>query len=194
MIDDHNSIIPEETIRKLQERLRLVAATQMGDVADDLVQETLFAFFDNLHRGKYRGGDTYPEYFSYALGILKVIIIKEIKQKQKQRHLFTPAGYDQLDERVILNKEDSGEDRIIDSEAAGHIDETVRQAREVFTTLPEHLQELIYLHVIQEWSYSRLADHFRIPKQTLVSRFNAAMSKIRRKMKNKIHTKSTPEY
>lgn len=185
--------LPEDQLLKLKLRLTRVAYRQMGDIAEDLVQETLFYFFENIHRGKYRGGTTYQEYFCYALGILKVIIIKEIKKKQQHRtliHSETPA---EMEEKLVFAGGQSGEGDILRSEEADQTRELSVRARALFEEFPPHLQQMIYFHVVERWSYTRLSQHFGIPKQTLVSRFNAAMEKMRRKMKFH-HTKLITAY
>lgn len=185
--------LPEEQLLKLKHRLNQVAYRQMGDLAEDLVQETLFYFFENIHRGKYRGGATYQEYFCYALGILKVIVIKEIKKKQQNRtliHSETPA---EMEEKLIFAGGQSGEGDILRSEEEDRNRDLSGRARALFQEFPPHLQQMIYFHVVENWSYTRLSQHFGIPKQTLVSRFNAAMEKMRRKMKIH-HTKPLMEY
>lgn len=180
-------------ILKLRQRLGQVAYRQMGELAEDLVQETLFLFFDNVHKAKYRGGDSYPEYFCYALGILKVVIIKEIRKRQQERSRNVADGPDLLEERILQVMEVSTEQRLLDHERDHWEGLAANQAKEAFQTLPDHLQELVHLHVVQGWSYSHLSEHFGIPKQTLVSRFNTCMEKLRKKMK-KIHTNAPPEY
>jgi RNA polymerase sigma factor (sigma-70 family) len=185
--------LPEDQLLKLKRRLNQVAYRQMGDVAEDLVQETLFYFFENIHQGKYRGGSTYPEYFCYALGILKVIIIKEIKKKQQHRSLIHAESPAEMEEKLIFAGGQSSEGDILRSEEEGRSRELTARARALFEEFPPHLQQMIYFHVVENWSYTRLSQHFGIPKQTLVSRFNSAMEKLRRKM-NIHHTKPLLEY
>jgi RNA polymerase sigma factor (sigma-70 family) len=184
---------PEDQLQKLKQRLTRVAYRQLGDLAEDLVQETLFCFFENLHQGKYRGGNTYPEYFCYALGILKVIIIKEIKNKQQLRSRLHPDSPGDLEERLVFDEGQSGEKDMLQREADCQTVELAARARQVFERFPPEIQQMIYFHVVENWSYTRLSRHFGIPKQTLVSRFNAAMDKMRRKLRFH-HTKPGIEY
>lgn len=174
--------LTEETLQKLQDRLRAVAYRQMGDQAEDLVQETLFFFFENLHTGKYRGGSSYPEYFCYALGILKVIIIKEIKKRQQARVRFSGEELDSMGDRLPDLDDPSAEDFLLEIEQNQWNRSTMDMVHVHFQELPPHIQELVYLHIVQDWSYSRLSTHFGVPKQTLVSRFNSAMDRLRRKL------------
>lgn len=185
--------ISDDVIRKLQSRLNQVAYRQLGNGAEDLVQETLFIFFENIHHGKYRGGCSYPEYFCYALGILKVIIIKEIKKKQKNRAVTSSEDPAELADQLASTREESGEQAILKQEREEWTRLMAGKAREVFQSFPEHIQQLIYLHLIEDWSYSRLASHFGVSKQTLVSRFNTYLEKLRIKM-NFPHTISQNEY
>jgi RNA polymerase sigma factor (sigma-70 family) len=185
--------LPEDQLLKLKRRLNQVAYRQMGDLAEDLVQETLFCFFENIHRGKYRGGDTYQEYFCYALGILKVIIIKEIKKKQQNRSMLHSESPAEMEEKIVFAGGQSSEGDILRSEEADQSHELAVRARAVFEEFPPHLQQMIYFHVVENWSYTRLSHHFGIPKQTLVSRFNTAMGKMRRMMKIH-HTKPLTGY
>jgi len=172
-----------EIFEKVSQHLRAVAQRQMPDFSDDLVQETLFCFFDNLHKGKYRGGNSYPEYFSYALGILKNIIIKQIKKKQNDRKTEIefnddPKNFFETSLTVIENSEST----LLKNEEEYQNNLLIAKAREIFLQFPPHIQELIHLHVVEGWSYTRLSKHFNIPKQTLVSRFNSAIEKIRKKL------------
>ncbi len=182
MSEQPNSVLPEALYQKLRERLIQVAQSHVGDAAEDLVQETLFSLFDNIHRGKFRGQSTYQDLFCYALGILKIIIIKEIRNRQQDRSRFLSDGPESIEEKVVVALEESGEHRILDAEDQAGAEMTSQQAREIFQTFPPHIQELIHLHVVQGWSYARLSAHFNMPKQTLVSRFNVSMEKMRKKM------------
>ena len=157
------------------------------------LSETLFCFFENLHRGKYRGGNSYAEYFCYALGILKVIIIKEIKKKQLDRTRLHPESPDGLEEKLVLAEGSSGEEALLHNETEDRNRLLSARARELFGHLTPQMQQMIYFHVVENWSYARLSQHFGVPKQTLVSRFNSAMDKMRKRMKFP-HTNTPIEY
>jgi RNA polymerase sigma factor (sigma-70 family) len=193
MSEQPNFILPEELYHKLRERLVLVAQGHVGDAAEDLVQETLFSLFDNIHRGKFRGQPTYQDLFCYALGILKIIIIKEIRKRQQDRNRFMADGPESIEEKVVVALEESSEHRVLGAEAQAEQLLSSQRAREIFSDFPPHIQELIHLHAVQGWSYTQLSAHFNMPKQTLVSRFNAAMEKMRKKMKF-FRTKDTTSY
>ncbi|HOT00208.1 MAG TPA: sigma-70 family RNA polymerase sigma factor [Acidobacteriota bacterium] len=193
MSEQPQSVLSEELYQKLRERLILVAQSHVGDAAEDLVQETFFSLFDNIHRGKFRGQPTYQDLFCYSLGILKIIIIKEIRKRQQDRSRFLSDGPESIEEKVVVAMEESSEHRILDAEEQAGVELTSQQAREIFQTLPPHIQELIHLHVVQGWSYTQLSAHFNMPKQTLVSRFNVSMEKIRKKMIF-FRTKAYPAY
>ncbi len=173
----------QEFLEKLRVKLYQIARSQFPDKAEDLVQEAIYLFLDNLSRGYYRGMENEYGLIGYAIGILKHLIIKEIRDRNKRKMLSIEEKNisRDLDRNIIFRRE--GETFLIEMEEEKEREEFLRIIKSEMKSFPLEVQELIYLHVCKRWSYSRLSRHFGIPKQTLVYKFNTAMEKIRKKIK-----------
>ncbi len=175
----------QEFLKKLRAKLLKIASLHIKNEnkAEDIVQETIFIFLDNVSKNYYRGIKNEPGLIGYAIGILKHLIIKELKNTKKRINFIAAEKKlkQNFSNREIFSRE--GEEILIQKEYEEEKEKIIKIVEAEIEKMPPEIRELIELHIFEKWSYSKLSNHFGIPKQTLVYKFNKAMEKIRKKIK-----------
>lgn len=175
----------QEFLEKLRTKLSQIANSKAknNNRVEDIVQEAIFIFLENISKDYYKGVKSEFGLIGYAIGILKHLIIKELKDYQKAKNFLAE---EKKIKKITIRSEifiRESEELLIQKEYEREKEKIVKIVENEIEKMPLEIRELIELHVYSGWSYSKLSKHFGIPKQTLVYKFNKAMEKIRKKVK-----------
>ena len=144
------------------------------DIGEDLFQETVLKALE--HAERIEGGDDLLRARNYCMGI--AVRLHRHQLRKETGHVVlsldddsTGIGYRIADE---LTPEESYRKK-----------QEMQELRAAVRTLPEKMQEVIYLFYYAELSLAEIAETLHIPQGTVKSRLNTAKKRLREILEEK---------
>ncbi|MFQ6084021.1 MAG: RNA polymerase sigma factor [Candidatus Aminicenantia bacterium] len=161
----------EKLINKLKEGLTWLARRKIGaEHIEDIVQETLWIFIQNLRQGKYEGQTPLR---NYIFGIFKNLAVDYIKEKKKEAERIT---HGKTTENLADNK--TPEMKLIEKEKINLIVNWIRK-------LSSRYREILILHYLEGYSVREISALTNLPQGTVLYRLHIGRKKLLKKA-NKI--------
>ena len=143
-----------------------------GDLAEDLVQDTLIKVY--THRHAYREIARFSTWIYTIAGNLARTELR----KRKRRATFSMSTLGIGEREYELPSEDYAPTKALEGE------QTEKHIRNALAKLPLHFRTVIILRDVQELSYDEISKIMKIPLGTVKSRVNRARLRLQEMLSN----------